>query len=174
MSLSNEKNLVKAAKNGNAEAFGELYALYAKDLYRFAFYYLGSATAASDAVQDAVLLAFRKIGSLKKADSFKTWLFKILRNCCAEGQKEKAFSARLVPLESLTEASDGGDPLLRLELSRALLELSDSERDAVLLSFVSGYTSREIAKMTGEKEGTVRSRISRACQKMRNYIGREG
>ena len=53
-SLTVEK-LVTTAKNGDADAFGELYALYARDLYRFALYYTGSPTLAQDAVGDAVL-----------------------------------------------------------------------------------------------------------------------
>ena len=60
------KNLIKSAKKGSAEAFGELYSLYAKELYRFALYTLHDTFDAEDAVQNAALSAFRKIGDLKK------------------------------------------------------------------------------------------------------------
>lgn len=174
MSSPNEKNLVKSAKNGDAEAFGELYALYARDMYRFAYYYLGSSSLAEDAVSSAVTIAFEKIGQLKKTESFKAWQFKILRNCCAESQREKSVAVRLVSIHEMnTQPASETDMNLAPLLSAAMLGLSENEREVVLLHFVSGYQSREIAKMTGEKEGTIRSRISRACQKMRDYIGKE-
>ena len=75
-------NLVSSAKNGSAEAFGELYEMYSKDMFRFAYYYLGSYAMAEDCVSECVCLAFQKIGSLRKSSSFKSWLFKILSNKC--------------------------------------------------------------------------------------------
>lgn len=68
-------DLVRAAKNGNADSFGELYELYTKDMYRFAYYYLGSEQYAQDAVSECVIIAYEKISSLKRNDSFKSWLF---------------------------------------------------------------------------------------------------
>jgi cytidyltransferase-like protein len=82
-------NLVSSAKNGNAEAFGELYEIYSKDMFRFAYYYLGSYATAEDCVSECVCLAFQKIGSLRKSSSFKSWLFKILHNCCNSALREK-------------------------------------------------------------------------------------
>ena len=75
-----ENRLVEQAKAGSADAFGQLYAQYAQDLYRFAYYYLGSREEAEDAVQDAVCAAFQGIGALRSVSSFKAWLFSILSN----------------------------------------------------------------------------------------------
>lgn len=77
-----ENRLVEQAKAGSADAFGQLYAQYAQDLYRFAYYYLGSREEAEDAVQDAVCAAFQGVGALRSAASFKAWLFSILANTC--------------------------------------------------------------------------------------------
>ena len=77
-----ENRLVEQAKAGSADAFGQLYAQYAQDLYRFAYYYLGSREEAEDAVQDAVCAAFQGIGALRSVSSFKAWLFSILSNTC--------------------------------------------------------------------------------------------
>ena len=68
------ENLVVQTQNGNADAFGELYSVYAKDMYRFALYYTGSPFLAEDAVSDAALAAFRNIGRLKKKSAFRPWL----------------------------------------------------------------------------------------------------
>ena len=75
-------SLVSSAKKGSAEAFGELYEIYSKDMFRFAYYYLGSSVLAEDCVSECVCIAFQKIGSLRKPSAFKSWLFKILHNCC--------------------------------------------------------------------------------------------
>ena len=82
-------NLVIKAREGNIEAFGILYETFSKDMYKFALYYLGSPALAEDCVSECVLIAFQKIGTLKKADAFKSWLFKILYNCCNKALKEK-------------------------------------------------------------------------------------
>ncbi|MCI6771898.1 MAG: RNA polymerase sigma factor [Oscillospiraceae bacterium] len=169
-SLTVEK-LVTTAKNGDADAFGELYALYARDLYRFALYYTGSPTLAQDAVGDAVLSAFENLPTLRQNDRFKPWLFKILLNQCKKTQKEKAFAARLVSLNDLTETpAEEHDMNVKVGILHAMLELSEEERETVLLSFVSGYTSREISRMTGEKDTTIRSRLSRAAAKLRKHL----
>ena len=59
---------------------------------------------------------------------------------------------------------------VRVGIMHAMLELSEEERETVLLSFVSGYTSREISKITGEKDTTIRSRLSRAAAKLRKHL----
>ena len=74
--------LVTLAQNGSAEAFGELYELYYKEMYCYACCVTGSETLAQDAVSDAVLSAFSQIKSLKKAQAFKGWMFKILCAAC--------------------------------------------------------------------------------------------
>ena len=169
-SLTVEK-LVSTAKNGDADAFGELYALFARDMYRFALYYTGSPTLAQDAVSEAVLSAFENLSSLRKNDSFKQWLFKILLNCCKKMQKEKALATRLVSLGDLTETpAQEHDMSVKVGIMHAMLELSEAERETVLLSFVSGYTSREISKITGEKDTTIRSRLSRSAAKLRKHL----
>ena len=64
--------LVTLAKNGSAEAFGELYEIYYKDMYCYACYVTGSESLAQDAVSDAVLSAFQQIRSLRKPAALKT------------------------------------------------------------------------------------------------------
>ena len=76
------KELVTLAKNGDADAFGGLYEIYYKDMYCYACYVTGSESLAQDAVSDAVLSAFRQIKTLRKAEAFKGWLFKILCASC--------------------------------------------------------------------------------------------
>ena len=146
------ENLVVQTQNGDADAFGELYSVYAKDMYRFALYYTGSRFLAEDAVSDAALFAFEKIGQLKKKSAFKPWLFKILFNCCKKQQREKALSLQRAELSSAEEIPENsGGQLEALTVKTALAALEKEEREVVLLSFIGGYSSGEIGKMLSIK-----------------------
>ncbi len=164
-------NLVKKAKNGSAEAFGELYEMYATELYRFAYYYMNSSIEAEDCVSEAVCLAFQNLQSLRKNESFKSWMFKILRNCCKNAQKVKLAKKDDVELSQAEGLSSScKDMAENLSLKSALSTLSDEEKEIMILYFSSGYNSREIAELLGLKDSTVRSKISRAAAKMREML----
>lgn len=163
-------NLVSSAKNGSAEAFGELYEIYSKDMYRFAYYYLGSYAMAEDCVSECVCLAFQKIGSLRKSSSFKSWLFKILHNCCNSAMREKILSTGNVEYTSLTNLASEEDMGEKLSLKEALAALSGEEREIVILHYCHGYTSKEIGEILEMNDATVRSKIMRSGEKMRKFL----
>ncbi len=171
------KDLVTMAKNGSAEAFGELYELYYKDMYCYACYITGSETLAQDAVSDAVLSAFKQIKSLKKAEAFKGWLFKILCAACKRYYTENQKKKDLVYLDDenggFTEPASYESIELSIELRRALDILSQEEREIVLLSVLGNYKSHEIADMLDYPSSTVRSKLKRALKKLRTALGEE-
>ncbi len=165
-----EIRLVERAKAGDAEAFGQLYAQYAQDLYRFAYYYLGSREEAEDAVQDAVCAAFQGVGALRSAASFRAWLFSILANTCKHhiaAVKERRLTTPLEEARRLGEGECSEALALALELREAIYALSDEERSIVLLSVIGGYKSHEIAKALSCPPGTVRSKLSRTLARLR-------
>ena len=163
-------NLVSSAKNGSAEAFGELYEIYSKDMFRFAYYYLGSYAMAEDCVSECVCLAFQKIGSLRKSSSFKSLLFKILHNCCNSAMREKILSTGNVEYTSLTNLASEEDMGEKLSLKEALAALSGEEREIVILHYCHGYTSKEIGEILEMNDATVRSKIMRSGEKMRKFL----
>lgn len=171
MSSDNIINLVKKAQSGDVDSFGELYSVFATDMYRFALYQTSDKTLAEDAVGDAVLLAFKNIRQLKKPGAFKSWLFSILLNCCRSKQKEKmtfAKSEELFSCESIPATT--GDYSENASLKAALSALDERDREIFLLFVLFGYTSGEIASMLNLKAGSVRSRLSRARTKMKEMI----
>ncbi len=89
---SPEPELIRRAKRGDIKAFSQLYARIYKDLYKFALYMTRHAQDAEDAVSETVLSAYENISGLRKEDSFRSWMFTILNNCCKRmlrsGQKE--------------------------------------------------------------------------------------
>jgi len=163
--------LTRQAKAGDAEAFGALYESMARDLYRFALYSLGSEHAARDAVQEAVLAAFRNIAALRGDDAFRPWLFRILRNACRKSLRQ-GYARGTVSLEEQFADVAAGDPPLgaALEVRQAIAALPDNAREVVLLHVLEGYDSREIGRMLGCPPGTVRARLSRAMAKLRKEL----
>ena len=167
----NEK-LVQEAIAGSKEAFCSLYGEYKDRLYRYALYRLGDPADAEDAVSECVLAAWQRIGSLRSADAFGSWIFRILSNCCASHIKE--IISRRENLEKIYSESSSGKasapPSLSVELNEALGQLSDEERNIVLLSIVGGLSSPEISSLTGLTAGSVRSKLSRSLAKMREFL----
>lgn len=170
MSFEITEKLVKRSQKGDAEAFGELYEMYAQDMFGFAYYYTSSSYFAQEAVSEAVLVAFKNIRSLKKAESFKSWLFKILFNCCKKQQKEKAEMKRQADISALENSLSFEISEENADLSIALDRLSSEEKEIILMSFVCGYKSEEIGKILSMKSSTVRSKRSRAVMKIRTFM----
>lgn len=156
---------VKKAKRGDAAAFAGLYQQIYADLYRFALYTLKNKTDAEDAVSETVVDAFASIGKLRQPEAFKGWMFRILYSKCKDKLREYVKKDvelpedyREVPAEEKIE--DGA-------VMRALFfELGEEERLIISMHLFAGYTSKEIAKILGLNENTVRSKESRALKKL--------
>lgn len=197
MNTKNKRQLIELAKNGNADAFCELYDAYRQRLYRYAFYRLGNGPDAEDAVSECVLSAWRQIRSLREPDAFTAWIFRILSGCCGRLIQQQIQRRQQTSLDGVDTGSDASgtdaagtdaanrsaeaeaaqalaadeaDPDTWLTLQTALNELSDTERSIVLFSAVGGLKSHEIAELTGMTAGSVRSSLSRSLKKLRGYL----
>ncbi len=170
MTDSERIQTLKAAQNGDAEAFGRLYAEIGTELYRFALWYLKSPENAEDAVQEACLNAFKNLKSLKKAQAFKAWFFRILANCCKDllsagnrlvlvGEEDPA----LLSAPYYADFSDGC-------VEKYLDKLSETDREIVLLSVLGEYKSGEIGDLLHMSATAVRSRLSRALHYLRTEM----
>lgn len=166
---SNVENLVEKSKRGDVNAFGDLYEIYSVDMYRFACYYTGSKSLAEDCVSEAVLIAFRKIVELRNVASFKSWLFRILRNCCAEAFRKHSREISAENSDSDVHSFDENSNE-KISLQSALMKLSDDERELIILYYYNGYTSKEISLMLTMNENTVRSKISRGTEKLKKEL----
>lgn len=156
---------VKKAKRGDAAAFAGLYQQVYADLYRFALYTLKNKTDAEDAVSETVVDAFASIGKLRQPEAFKGWIFRILYNKCKDKLREYTKKDvelpedyREVPAEEMVE----DDAVMRA----LFFELREEERLIISMHLFAGYSSKEIAKILGLNENTVRSKESRALKKL--------
>ncbi len=165
---------VRRARDGDADAFAELYSLVYKDLYRIALVNLKNQHDASDVVSDTVLEAYSSIKNLRDEKAFKAWMIKILTVKIKRMQKEyiknRDHREELEVLDSVEqekfrEINYGG-----LEIMEEFRRLNEDERLVLSLSIVSGYTSEEIAKATGLSANTVRSKAARAKIKLKKML----
>lgn len=169
---SNEKRLFKAAKSGNADAFGTLYALYAQELYRYAYAILRDSHTAEDAVQEACIKVYTNIQNIRKPDAVKAYFFKTLQNTAKTLLRRGAFTVCGAEIPEDSPAPDNTESLAadRTDLQNALMRLTEEERQIVLLSAVAGFTSKEIAATVDLTAGAVRSKLSRSLEKLRTYL----
>ena len=166
-------NLEKA-KQGDAQAFAELYGMYAKDFYRFALCMLKVREDAEDAVQDAALSVYKHILNIKKDDAFKAYFFTVLANECRARLKKREIQ-KTVPLDDFVPAladASAENRSLSLELQQAVSKLKDEERTIVLLSALAGFKSGQIADITGLTSGGVRSKLSRSLRLLREELSK--
>jgi len=138
---------------------------YHEGVYRYAFRLTGSVADAEDLTQQVFLTAQQKLGQLRNAESARSWLFAILRNCFLKGQQKwrpiPAEDVRLevdrIPVEMPEE--DGIDPE---QLQDAMNQLPESYRIVLAMFYYEDCRYREIAEKLGLPIGTVMSRLARA------------
>ena len=168
------ESLAARARDGDAQAFGDLYAMVWRDLYRFAYYYLGNEEDAEDAVQETAMEAYKGISRLKDPAAFRGWIFTILTICCKRRVSSLIHRREQVQLEERPDLSEEVDESERismaLETREAIAKLSPDERAVVLLALTGGYKSHEIARVLHMTSGGVRSKLSRALVKLRKYL----
>lgn len=169
------KLLLKRAQSGDSSAFGELYALYAKELYRYARAILRDAHTAEDAVQEAFIKVYKNLNNIQNPDACKAYFFKTLSNTAKTMLRQNAL--QVVGEETTDTLPAPNDTAQtaekRTDLDAALAKLSDEERQIVLLSAVAGLSSKEIADAVDLTAGSVRSKLSRSLQKLRTYLDKE-
>ena len=156
--------LVKRAQRGDAEAFISLMEECRMSFRRVAYGYLKNDEDVADAIQDTILDAFEHIGSLKKAEYFKTWITRILINNCTRTYRKNKKNAGMV--QGVEEGSDDAGNS-DVEFREMLLELPEDSRTIFQLYFGEQFTTKEIAEILDMKESTVKSRIHRGKQQLR-------
>ena len=168
-----EEELVRAAKAGDAGAFTELYKEVYRDLYHFAYYMLKHAEDAKDAVSDAVMDAWASIGTLRKEEAFKSWMFSIVSNKCKAKLREYANRpGELTEMITDTlEVPGGVTTPEELQLREEFLKLPETDRLIIGLHLFAGYKTKELAEALHMNANTVRSRESRALKRLGEALG---
>jgi RNA polymerase sigma-70 factor (ECF subfamily) len=182
-----EQQAIIRALAGEIDAFNQLVVKYQRLAYSVAYRMLQNEDSAADAVQDSFVKAYRALGGFK-GGLFKSWLLRIVVNTCYDllrvqqryvsepieddpsGNSEETRVAR-----QLVDSHESPDEYVeRMELSSyieiGIRSLPPDQRLVMVLCDVHGYSYEEIAEITGYPMGTVKSRISRARTKLRDYL----
>ncbi len=161
-----------AGKQGES-AFARLCDELRPDLYRFAFWLARDRQVAEDVVQEALLRAWRSRDSLTETGAAKPWLLTIVRREHARLYERKRLETvqvdELVGSES-PELAVAEDQEVQ-DVRRAIFELEDDYREPLVLQVLMGYSTEEIARQLGLKQGAVLTRLFRARQKLRVRLG---
>ena len=176
----NDTAVVRRCQTGDPEAFAVLVERHRTMLFGTAYLMTRDRQMAEDAVQEALIQIWKNIGSLRKPDGLKAWLARIVVNEVRQQARKR--HAPLVTLEAIPdppeENTGAGSSELRQDLAGAVAMLPPDQREAVVLRFFSDLTVAEIAAATGSREGTVKSRLSRAMDRLgemlRGYGNGEG
>ena len=136
-------------------------------MYRLAFSILRNDADAQDAVSEAIVLAFEKCHQLRKRSSAKSWLMQILVN---SSKKIAVQSNKYVLLENEIQYEQAGE-FKDDDMWETVMELDEEFREVVVLYYYEQFSVREIGKMLRVPEGTVKSRLARAREKLLRIIG---
>ena len=174
-----ETELVERARRGDLRAWETIVRTHQGIAFRTAYVLTGSAADAEEAAQDGFVKAYRALGRFRRGASFRPWLLRIVANEAHNRRRSAARRERL-SLRAAAEARPGDAvpspeaALLARENQEHLLaaveRLSDDHRDAITCRFFLDLTEDETAAALRVRRGTVKSRVSRALERLREEL----
>ncbi len=190
---NDETQWITSACAGDLASFNNLVLFYQARVYNLCLRILSDADGAADATQETFISAYRAIGRFR-GEGFQAWLLRIASNTCldmlrsrkrrpsvsldAPGYSGEQDEGPALQLADLDPSNDPEELALRSEIASTvemgLQGLPDDQRIAIVLVDVQGLSYEEAAQVTGANIGTVKSRISRARGRMRDYLREQG
>jgi len=171
-----DAGLLRAHVAGDRESFGELVRRHRDRLWAVALRTLGDREEAADALQDALLSAYKGADRFRGDSAVTTWLHRIVINACLDRARRRQ-ARPSVPLPELETAlgtrgiAPSPDSDTAMVVQAALAQLPDDQRVALVLLDMQGYSVAEIAGMLGVPEGTIKSRCARGRARLALALG---
>lgn len=178
--------LLRKAKNGDVEAFEKLIEGCQKRVFNIALRMLGNPDDASEMSQEVFIKIFRSLDGFKENSSFYTWVYRITTNICLD-ELRKRKNSQVISLDETISIKDNElkpqvedkSPTpdieaekkeLRRVVNSAIKSLPEEHKIVVVLRDIQGFSYEEIAKILNCPEGTVKSRINRARQSLKEIL----
>ena len=173
-----EEELIRCSQAGDRDAFELLLERHRTALARTAYLVTRDREAIQDIMQEALIQIWRDLHSYRPYGSFKGWMLKITLNKARKHYRKKRVET--VPLETATEVSGNAErpeEIVEREeqthrLRQALDLLTTDHREVLILRYYNELTVPEIAKVLGCREGTIKSRLSRAHRRLKQGLSR--
>ena len=159
-----DPRLVRAAAAGDEAAFDALVRLYQQPVWRFLCRLVRDQALAEDLAQETFVRAHRRLDTFAHQSRFSTWLFQIARNAGIDALRRRERDQRLLTV--VAPLPDRPSPEGGAELEAGLAALSPKLREALLVVEVLGYRYREAAVILEVPEGTVKSRVHAARERL--------
>jgi RNA polymerase sigma-70 factor (ECF subfamily) len=170
---ASDGDLVSRFLDGDRSAFTALMERHERRVYNLAYRMLGRAEDAADASQETWLICLRKLSGFRGTSAFTTWLHRVAVNVCLDALRKRAREDPAAgdeleppPAPDPTEATAG-----TLDVQRALMQVPEEFRAALILHDVQGVPYEEIADSLGAPLGTVKSRIHRGRVALARALG---
>ena len=176
-----ESRLIQRASDGDASAFNTLMGMHERRMYAVALRMCGNPEDAQDCLQEAMLRIYRAINGFKAQSSFSTWVYRVTMNTCLDELRRRKNKPN-TSLDGLLDAgwspADSRDTPeqhavraeARASIQRFIQELPEDMRAAIVLRDVQGLSYDAIAEALDTNVGTIKSRISRGREKLREKI----
>jgi RNA polymerase sigma-70 factor (ECF subfamily) len=163
-------DLIEAARNGDRAAYVDLIRARQDRLFATAQRILRDIDRAEDALQDALVIAWRDLRGLRDPDRFDAWLQRLLINVCishATRERRRTANLRVLPVDGPAGPDDILSVADRDQLDRGFRRLPPDQRAILVMRHYLGYSPSEIAETLGIPDGTARSRLHHAHRAMR-------
>lgn len=186
--MISEKELLIKAKEGDARAFEEIVNLYQQKVCSTIFFMIKNENIVEDLAQEVFIKVYRNIGKFNEESSLYTWIYRITMNTCLdqikkekkityvstfieteEGEMEAQFEDESQRLDEILEEKVRKETLLK-----AIKSLPAEQRALIVLRDIRQFKYMEIAEMLKLNLGTVKSKISRARQSLKEILERDG
>jgi len=173
--------LLRGVQAGSPQAMERLLMRAQEVAYRFSLMVCGHAADADDAMQEALLKTYRYATRIREPEAFRTWLYRTVKNACLIGRRRRVDEpAHLLSLDDMMPGAEGNlhridavDPrrrpdeqalntALRRRLRKAFAALPPPYRLVVFLREMEGWSTRQVAHVTGISEANVKTRLHRA------------
>ena len=170
-----ELELIERSRQGEHDAFRELYDSNVDRIYRLTYRMAGDDDLARDYTQEAFVRAYEKLDQFRGDASFSTWLHSIAVSVTLNGlrkvQRHRKRERTLEETPYLTAPVTTAEPDLKSRLKEAIDRLPELYRTVFLMHDLEGYSHNEIATALDVAEGTSKARLSRARAKLRDMLG---
>jgi len=158
------EELIIKAKAGDKEAFITAIDQCKSQLYKISKTILKTEDDIGDAIQETIMAAYKNLNILKSPEYFTTWTVRKLINKCNDIIKN---NSKVIPLQEHIEIPYMEEKFLTVELNESIDALGENYKLVLCLYYFMGYNTREIGELLNEKEGTIKSKLSRARTKLK-------
>jgi RNA polymerase sigma-70 factor (ECF subfamily) len=170
-----DADLVRRAKSGDRIAFDQLVGPLIDQAFRLAFGMLHDREAAEDAVQEASVRSWRKLGNLRPGTPMRPWFLAIVANQCRTTLRGRWWSVIRLDAPLGTPTTSFEDGIVRgHDVRAALRRLPTDQREVLVLHYYLDLPLQEVAAIAGVPVGTVKSRMNRGISAMRPFFRAEG